>query len=1419
MRSKTPVRPPIRKDGDGHKSTYSYSYKYGYGYRYGYGYEKEKRPRELNKRLLIVTILLVAVLGPAVYYWHDFKLKDLSKSLLTYAAKMEAEENWPAASQAYYRVYEISKDPEVLGKLAPAYDKHASDTKLRGVIASYQKAVGELPDRKDLRLRLSELLLRDNQADLALEHSEIVLSQDNQNASAIKWNALAHLTRLRNGNPTEQPGQVRDFMKNACIANPADLQLAAALTTFLRSDLKATNDSEDGRLATAVLDHLVASDPNNAKSLLARSRYRSMYELPGAQRDLDRAIAIAPNDPVVVKQVAFESLQDAATRQRRGDFMTSRELFRKLVELEPKQSSGYIGLGDTAYLSGDIANAIQTWRQGVKNAGMSLPLLLRIAEGETNSLKFDDAERTMLQVEQMLASATRHSVENRKWATASTALFRGLIHLAQDRPYEAIPKLQVAAALGRESTGLVQSNKSTSFTAAMRLGQTYEELGQGEEAAVAYDRALVLQPESAEALLSAANAWAKLGDIDRAIAYTERALQQADVSRDAYRQLAQYHLERQLALPSDQRNWSDCESALQSARTKLANSWKLNLVELDFQIHKEGTEATLSRTLAKLLSVERNFPNEQEVWKRLPLIYESLGQTSEADRTLNKLEEISKGSLTSKILVADVMLSRGKPSAARRVLEEVSVDDLSKIDRWKYELAQLRIVESEGDRKSIDETILRLINEYEKATFPVERMLDRRLSNASVTESPSNEMLLAMLKQRQAEQEPYWQYYAARFELAKANPSTEELNILAGALRNQVPYWTRTQEILGRTALLRGDTREARLANGVAASRPDANPELFRLIIEQNAAVNDHLANIRFVDRYRQLSSLSSLLKDGSWSQVQRDLDFAAVNSGLPQDVAENDFVWSKFVPQSLATSTRKSAGNDLASLLFRLRDATESNDKTQQQLLMSQIKSVVHPSQDINAFVMGQALHISNEFAKARVEFERVPSDSKLRLLAELYSGIAANELAKQKNARPVSSGALASQSQRRLNAIVKLRRGAQGDLEEAKRLLTSLLDESIGDDNDRLLLAKCLEELGETAAAKAELEAIVADAPTAQHMANMADFLLRTGESEEAKVWIERLEQQSGWTKVSVSLGVRWMAATGREDRIESFVEEYARQLMRGRTADELPGRMREIAEIYRSVEMTAEAKQWLSLLAERFPEHAEAYSFLLIDSNETERAIQQCVEQFEDLPTAETAALLARILVYGKVNKQTQEEVQPLLDRSIELFPNNASLLFATGNLHLKMGDKDKAIDLLDRVTKVRPSHYLAWNNLAALLAEEEGRQGEAMDKIENAIAQSAYKVPTLLDTKAVVLIHQDKFQDAADLLQQEVTNSEAATDARFYFHLALALEKTAERKQAIEALNEANNLGLDKAFLTAFETEELSRLQKTLGTSNE
>ncbi|MCL4722066.1 MAG: tetratricopeptide repeat protein, partial [Gammaproteobacteria bacterium] len=127
---------------------------------------------QLNLRLIVVTALAVAVLGPALYGWHRYQLGKLGGGLLERAQALEEEGTLDLAASYLHRYLQLHpEDVAVRIRMAETYDKSAGDNaqrKDRAVQLYYEVlgwvAIDDQPAaiqarQAPLRQRLCELLL------------------------------------------------------------------------------------------------------------------------------------------------------------------------------------------------------------------------------------------------------------------------------------------------------------------------------------------------------------------------------------------------------------------------------------------------------------------------------------------------------------------------------------------------------------------------------------------------------------------------------------------------------------------------------------------------------------------------------------------------------------------------------------------------------------------------------------------------------------------------------------------------------------------------------------------------------------------------------------------------------------------------------------------------------------------------------------------------------------------------------------------------------------------------------------------------------------------------------------------------------------------------------------------------------------
>jgi tetratricopeptide (TPR) repeat protein len=124
---------------------------------------------------------------------------------------------------------------------------------------------------------------------------------------------------------------------------------------------------------------------------------------------------------------------------------------------------------------------------------------------------------------------------------------------------------------------------------------------------------------------------------------------------------------------------------------------------------------------------------------------------------------------------------------------------------------------------------------------------------------------------------------------------------------------------------------------------------------------------------------------------------------------------------------------------------------------------------------------------------------------------------------------------------------------------------------------------------------------------------------------------------------------------------------------------------------------------------------------------------------------------------------------------------------------------------------PDHVEALNNLASLLAFQDGYHEEALRLINRAI-MVAGDVPSFIDTRALVYLQRNQPEQAlVDLGQAKAAISESAV---FHFHLARAYSMTQNEAEARKTFQHCEQLGLKRESLDPVERGSYDRLRQQL-----
>lgn len=384
---------------------------------------------ELNVRLLAGTLVALAAVVPAAWFWHARQVRANAEGLLARAGQLEQQGDHPAAVAALQRYVQLRPDDvaqrvrlaELFGGSAATRDEKQQALKL------YAVAQGLAPDKLDVRRRRIELLLQLGYLPQASSQAAALLAEKDlsHDPVGLRVRALA-LYHLRRSGGRVEAGDLSEALFRAVEQAPHDVELAHALAAFLRGQLAELADGggEHGRqlarqadevmdrlVADSPDDRLVADSPDRAIALVARHRYRRDYQLPGSGDDLRQALAL--DDQQHLPEVRLAAGQEALVQKqprKAAEFFTAaiEAALANRAALETLEQS-HLGLGRAHLAVGSTEEALDAWQMGLKTADpSSIELNFEIAQALIALDRLDDADKHLDKLEQEISTRARY---------------------------------------------------------------------------------------------------------------------------------------------------------------------------------------------------------------------------------------------------------------------------------------------------------------------------------------------------------------------------------------------------------------------------------------------------------------------------------------------------------------------------------------------------------------------------------------------------------------------------------------------------------------------------------------------------------------------------------------------------------------------------------------------------------------------------------------------------------------------------------------------------------------------------------------------------------------------------------------------------------------------------------------------------
>ena len=809
------------------------------------GKRAAKRRHTVNMRLLVVSSIVVVVVGVAGFGWHTYRQSQLSDKLLDRAKEFKKAEDWDKAAEYYQRL--LVADPsntEALTNFVRAYSKgELSNARRYRLVQLLYRALGRDPDVNfELRAMLVENLWHSKELEEAAKQASPLIGKTpdaGDEDEAAKQRASKQLASIRKAEKFAamakyrlaqiDPGVSKQDAIDKLLATveqlPDDAELVEFAAEAIRDNptLVETGDISAAELADQLIERMVAESPNDIDARLARYRYRSKYLLPGGQDDLDKALAIDPeNVDAIVLHAASQSVSQMDDEQHKA----VEDSLRKAIELAPLDSRAYLILANVFSKTDRNAQAVDLLRKGGEATGFTLEFNIRVANEQLARGELDEAKATVAALlrDSTVYLANKDS-ETRSILENDLTLLQSRLDIALDNTGNAKERLETLLLTSESFND--ENRRNQWMQAADLLARLAEVDGRWDQVADYRNQIAEKAPDLALAVELAASSRMRVGDSRGVIRLIEDFATRSETTEEMQILLLQAHLASQLARPPRDQIWGEFDRALQIATSNANGRWEPALAEANALIAKGEADAAANT----LRAAEEEFSDNVEFWRLAVITYRRLGDDTADDlaRALERHGELADTPIQHARLTVTALVQGGRIKEARNELERL-IESADSEER--LELARLRaeLLAGSGDFDAALSEYSKLIEDN-----PDELSL---LQSAAELAIRGDDFDLAelwttrLLERRDDDQSRYIKnLLLVRRYSGLSGSEQERLEREIGELRGSRPRWSKAAALSGDLARAKGDDRQALIEYGSAVDFGDRSASTLQKLI------------------------------------------------------------------------------------------------------------------------------------------------------------------------------------------------------------------------------------------------------------------------------------------------------------------------------------------------------------------------------------------------------------------------------------------------------------------------------------------------------------------------------------------------------------------------------------------------------------
>jgi tetratricopeptide (TPR) repeat protein len=1420
--------------------------------------------RKLNPIFLGGLVAVCLVLGGATYFVHVVQIQSNARVLLDRAHKDEDEGKLARAAESLKQYLNLKNSDGVTWRwYARVLDKLDADGSRRAreqVFMVHEEALRHNPGDSELERRCADLALECGRAGDAERHLQVLLDklpeQVKTGPKAAELEELLAMCDLQNSKFQDADTK----LEHTILHDRSRINCYVLRARLARSELR-----QNPTVADDLIKRMVRNNPDSGLAYLHCYRYNREFSPTADAADLKKALVLAPEDPDVLISAALDA-------EQRKDFVAARAHVEKGLKLDPKNTAFARKLAslenrerhperaeailrsavqtrpDTLTVLALASNLIEQGKTtGKEGAGDYIAILrnrglgqsyVRCLEAQIKMRQKDWAGaikeieaaqlspflKTIPEVAAMLDMMLAECQGRRGYGEERLTALRHAVDVKGTSATEA-SRLELASALVRSSDlgqidqGLRILQTMTEQRPELELEITriliQKTLRQAREkrnwqsVKMSFEKARQRNPMAADALdVLGAELLAAQDRLEEARQLVSKAVSRSPKNLGFRLILA--------SLAQSQQQDVQALSILDQAKKDLGPSLGLDLAYLGYWGRRGGDQAKAEVARLAELRKRDSAAEEFAFLEQLARTELQLGAPERARQHWAELAALQPENLPVLLDLFELAREADDQAEMKRLIARIRDIERDEGVYWRYASALSLInVANRAQAASAGAKVGAAAPELAEARALAEQIGARR------GEWWGSDIIQAEIAELESKPDNAIQAYKHAVDKGHRRPEIVRRLVSLLGLQN------RLDEIEPLAAELRDRDevpQEIRIADALIAMRKreyDRGLELARQAFpEQSKTYTDHVAMGRFYLMAQKLPEAAKafqravVLAPGvaeTWLNYIRTLvqtgqiDAAkkatkdVQKAALPADRVKLTLAKCRFMigdtkeGQSLLQAAVKEQPNDPATL----RVAASVS------LLSGRLDEV---EKYLGAITAPAAAATADDLAWAR----------RTRVTLSLRGGRLSDIEAAERLVDQNPDEKPASVEDLKLKAAVMALRPNRRV--EAIRILKKLDDARELDPTEQFQLARhYLDERMEKEFEDKVLKILLdrkSGPPNAQHLAFYINYLIKSERLDQAQRWLTELKtiEPRGLTALEAEanlVSVRHPEGTGPEfTQLREQLNHYGQ---------EHPDQIGAVALLHNRLGFWSEAEKGYKRFIDQDRTKPErelvlaSFQATRRDQNQTAQAIELLSHAWTTCPPEQVAIAALSVYDAPSITLAQQKQVEAWLVEASRRRPDLVVLSTRLAAIWIRQGRFDEAEVLYRQILDSHPESSEALNNLAWLLAlRDQSKTEEALGLIDRAIGLSG-RSPSLLDTRAVVLIRSGRLAEAANDLRD--ARSLDARNANVPLHLAWASQAEGKMAQALKAYDEAIKLGwkaersdpLERAFIDKLRQE--------------